>query len=377
MSELIPIMIFSVAMAYLSHCSSEYYTLENKYGRKDWVFFTLMAVGMILFAGLRTSYNDTGTYLGGYQHISPDVGVFEDINWTKIGGNPGFWVTNRILVKLGAAPQTFLMFYSTVTVGIYLWFVRKYSCNLPLSIFMLFTFAGFVFTLAAIKQCMAIALCLIATDRAINKKYLSFLLFVLLASLYHPYALMYLAVPFLTFRPWSYKTAFMIGAFGLAGVLLQSMLGGILNVTDMLGEGYDASSFQGEGVNPFRLMAVSVPVVLSFLTRDSIAREGDKKQYIILNLTMLNAEIMFVALFGTANYFARLANYFLPFQAITIPWLFTHFDQKSKRFLTGAAVVCYFLFAAYEHTLSLGGGFDAQFSSMSLWEYLEILFQGG
>lgn len=376
MSELIPIMIFSVVMAYLSHCSSEYYTIENKYGRKDWFFFTIMAVGMILFAGLRTGYNDTGTYLHGYKQIDPNLGVFEDINWTKLGENPGFWVTNRILVKLGAAPQTFLMFYSIVTVGIYLWFIRKYSCNLPLSIFMLVTFAGYTFTLAAIKQCMAIALCLIATDRAINKKYLSFLLFVLLASLYHPYALMYLAVPFLTFRPWSYKTALMIGAFGLAGVLLQSLLGGLLNVTDMLGEGYDASSFQGEGVNPFRLMAVSVPVILSFLARDSIAREGDKKQYIILNLTMLNAEIMFVALFGTANYFARLANYFLPFQAITIPWLFTHFNQKSKRFLTGTAVVCYFLFAAYEHTLSLGGQFDPQYDSISVWKYLEILFQG-
>lgn len=376
MSELIPIMIFSVVMAYLSHCSSEYYTIENKYGRKDRVFFTIMAVGMILFAGLRTGYNDTGTYLHGYKQIDPNLGVFEDINWTKIGENPGFWVTNRILVKLGAAPQTFLMFYSIVTVGIYLWFIRKYSCNLPLSIFMLLTFAGYVFTLAAIKQCIAIALCLIATDRAIRKKYISFFVFVLLASLYHPYALMYLAVPFLTFRPWSYKTALMIGAFGLAGVLLQSLLGGLLNVTDMLGEGYDASSFQGEGVNPFRLAAVSVPVILSFLARESIAREGNKKQYIILNLTMLNAEIMFVALFGTANYFARLANYFLPFQAITIPWLFTHFNPKSKRFLTITAVVCYLLYSMYDNLLSLGGQFNPQYNSISIWEYLEILFQG-
>lgn len=375
MSKLIPIMIFSVAMAYLSHCSSEYYTIENKYGRKDWVFFTIMAVGMILFAGLRTGYNDTGTYLHGYKQIDPTLGVFEDINWTKIGENPGFWVTNRILVKLGAAPQTFLMVYAIATVGIYLWFVRKYSCNLPLSIFMLITFAGYTFTLAAIKQCMAMALCMIATDRAIRKKYISFLVLVLLASLYHPYALMYLVVPLLTFRPWSYKTAILLGAFAVLGVSMQSLLGGLLNITDMMGEGYDAASFQGEGVNPFRLMAVSVPVILSFLARDSIAREGDKKQYVILNLTMLNAEIMFVALFGTANYFARLANYFLPFQALSIPWLFTHFNQKSKQFLTIAAVACYLLFFVYNFAIQ--ENFDSIFYNISLWEYLEILFQGG
>lgn len=374
MSELIPIIVFSVVMAYLSHCSSEYYTIENKYGRKDWVFFTIMAVGMILFVGLRTGYNDTGTYLGGYKSIDPNVDILEDIHWTKLGENPGFWVTNRILVKLGAAPQTFLMFYSIVTLGIYLWFIRKYSCNLPLSIFMLVTFAGYTFTLAAIKQCMAIALCLIATDRVINKKYISFLLFVLLASLYHPYALMYLVAPFLIFRPWSYKTALMIGAFGLAGVLLQSLLGGLLNVTDMLGEGYDASSFQGEGVNPFRLMAVSVPVILSFLARESIEKEKDRGQYLILNLSMLNAEIMFVGLFGTANYFARLANYFLPFQAISIPWLAGHFDLRSKRLITILAIVGYAFFFVY--SFAIVEKFDLAYTSISFGEYLEILFQG-
>ena len=374
MSKLIPITIFSIVMAYLSHRSSEYYTIENKYGRKDWVFFTIMTVGMILFVGLRTNYNDTSTYLNAYKGIKLDVGILDGIKWTEIGGNPGFVVTNRILVRLGAAPQTFLMVYAAATVGIYLWFVRKYTCNLPLSIFMLITFAGYTFALAAIKQCMAMALCMIATDRAINKKYLTFAALVLVASLFHPYALMYLAVPFLFFRPWSYKTALMIGAFAVIGFSLQGLLGGVLNITDMMGEEYDAASFQGEGVNPFRLAAVSVPVILSFLARESIEKEKDRGQYLILNLSMLNAEIMFVGLFGTANYFARLANYFLPFQAITMPWLFTHFDSRSKRFITIAAVVCYAFFFVY--SFSITEQFDLGYYSISFGEYLELLFQG-
>lgn len=374
MTKLLPITLFSIIMAILSHYCCTYDTMNERYIRKERVFFSIMAVAMILFVGLRTSYNDTGTYLYAYKAIKPDVGILEGIEWTEIGGNPGFVVTNRILVRLGAAPQTFLMVYATATVGIYLWFVRKYTCNLPLSIFMLITFAGYTFTLAAIKQCMATALCLVATDRVINKKYLSFVIFVLLASLYHPYALMYLAVPFLTFRPWSYKTVILLGVFAVVGVSLQGLLGGILSITDMMGEEYDAASFQGEGVNPFRLMAVSVPVILSFLARDSIAREDDKKSYLILNLTMLNAEIMFVALFGTANYFARLANYFLPFQAITIPWLFTHFDSRSKRFITIAAVVCYSFFFVY--SFSIVETFDRGYFSISFWDYLEMLLQG-
>lgn len=374
MSKLIPITIFSIVMAALSHSSSEYDMIKNRYGRKDRTFFLIMAVGMILFVGLRTGYNDTGTYLYGYEQISPDVEILEGIEWAKIGDNPGFWVTNRVLVRLGAASQTFLMVYAIMTIGIYLWFIRKYTCNLPLSIFMLITFAGYTFTLAAIKQCMAMALCLVATDRALNKKYLSFTLFVLLGVMYHPYALMYLAVPFLIFQPWSFKTVLMLAAFGVLGISLQSLLGGLLNITDMMGEGYNAASFQGEGVNPFRLLAVSVPVILSFLTRYSIEQEKNREQYLILNLSMLNAEIMFVGLFGTANYFARLANYFLPFQALSVPWLFTHVNARSRRFITILAVVCYSFFFIY--SFAILEKFDWAYSSISFMNYLKTLFPG-
>ena len=42
---------------------------------------------------------------------------------------------------------------------------------------------------------------------------------------------------------------------------------------------------------------------------------------------------MFIALFGTANYFARLANYFLIFQTLALPWMLSYFDYKSKKTL--------------------------------------------
>lgn len=374
MSKLIPITVFSIIMAIVSHYHSKYDIMNDRYIRKERFFFMIMAAAMILFVGLRTSYNDTNAYLSSYEAMNPDAGILEGIVWMEIGGNPGFVVTNRILVHLGVDSQTFLLVYATATVGIYLWFIRKYTCNLPLSIFILITFAGYTFSLAAIKQCIAMALCLIATDRAINKKYRSFVVFVLIASLYHPYALMYLVVPFLSFQPWGFRTVLMLGVFAVLGISLQSLLGGVLNITDMLGEEYDAASFQGEGVNPFRLIAVSVPVLLSFLTRNSIAREGDEKQYVVLNLTMLNAEIMFVGLFGTANYFARLANYFLPFQALSIPWLFTHFNSRSRRFITISAVVCYSFFFIY--SFSMVEKFDWGYYSISFWDYLKMLRQG-
>ena len=119
-------------------------------------------------------------------------------------------------------------------------------------------------------------------------------------------------------------------------------------------------------------MVVWAPVILSFLARSLIRESDDRSDNLIMNLSMLNAEIMFVALFGTANYFARLANYFLIFQTITLPWLFRFFTTESKRLLTIVTVVCYLLYFLYANIINQP--FDIQFNQISVWEYINSIF---
>jgi len=372
MKELIPITIFAMVMVVLSHKYSGYDPIECSYYRKERLCYFVMSVGLILFAGLRRGYNDTNTYLDGYQWLSQNKDWFQQIDWLKIGENPGFIFVQGVMNELGVSSQSFLMLFSAFTVGVNLWFFRKYSCNLWLSVLLFITFAGYIFTLAAIKQCTAMAFCLIATDRAIKRKYIRFVIYVLVGCLFHPYALMYLAVPFLFFRPWSKYTWIMLVVFGAIGFGMESLLGTLLNVTDMLGENYDASSFIGEGVNPIRLLVTAVPAVLALMTASQIAEDEDKAQYVIVNLTMLNAEIMFVALFGTANYFARLANYFIPFQAVSIPWLLKHYDHEGRRTMTMLATMGYVLF--YIYSQAVHENFDANYWRITLGAYLKSLF---
>jgi hypothetical protein len=90
---------------------------------------------------------------------------------------------------------------------------------------------------------------------------------------------------------------------------------------------------------------------------------------------MINGLIMFVGMFGTANYFARLANYFLPGQIITIPWLLKRFPRKERNWLTTACIVGYMGFFYYEYGLLRS--FDATYSQMSIWQYLASVFGGG
>ena len=378
MTQLIPVTVFSLLFAAISHYMSGYDQISGTYQRKERLFYILTIVTLTLFSGLRLSYNDTSAYRHIYATIVKTMPqnntLFGGIEWLKIGENPGFIFIMRVLAKLGFSVQSFMMIFAAFTVGVNIWFFRKYSCHFFISVLLFVTFAGYTFSLAAVKQCAAMAICLIATDRVIRKKYVRFLLLVLIACTVHPYALMYLVVPFLFFRPWSQFTILLLILFGIIGVSMQSLVGSLLSVTAMLGENYDANAFTGEGVNPIRLLVTAVPAGLSLLNAETIRRNEERDQYAMVNLTMLNAEIMFVALFGTANFFARLANYFIPFQAVSLPWLFKQFEFGSKRTITVLASSAYLLFFIY--SFAINENFDMNYSNMSLLEYIRSLLGG-
>lgn len=378
MTELLPIVIVALILAALAEWNSVYKIGrdgEKIYIKKDKLFITIMAIVLIMFVGLRTNYNDTGAYRHAYESIQPGFSAFEKLNWA-LGANPGFNVTNILLKSSGVSTQSFVMFYAAVTLGIYIWFLRKYTRNIWLTLFLFFTMGGYTFTMAAVKQCVAVAFCLIAVDRSIQKKYGAFGFWIILAATFHPYSLMYLITPFLNFGPWTKKTFLLLGLFATIGIGLESLLGTLLNVTTMLGEGYDMESFSGEGVNIFRLLVVWVPVLLSYITRTAWRENDDEESSVIINLTMLNAEIMFIALFGTANYFARLANYFLLFQTLALPRMFKGFTVYSKKLLLIGAIGGYTMYFYYAEAIA-HGGFDWNYKAITLVEYIKMLIVSG
>ena len=375
MLKILPIVLCSLFLAFLSNNQSKY-TLDDNgrkvYYKKEKLFYFIMAASLAIFVGLRTRGNDTYAYRQMYEGIDAGAGSIGNIDWLNFSAAPGLQFLSILLKKLGASTQDYFMLTALITNGIYLWFIRKYSYDIPFSVFLFVATGMFTFTMAAIKQCVAMAICLVAIDRAVQKKYIFFVLWVLLAALYHPYALMYLVVPFLLFRPWSVNTVIMLAAFAVAGMVLDQLIGTIVDVTDLLGESFDAASFTGEGVNPFRVAVVAVPVLIAFVTRRVIAQIPDRVQYLMVNLAMLNAEIMFVGLFGTANYFARLANYFLLFQAMSMPWLLTHFEVRSRRLMTWGALAGYGAFYLFSYAIM--DNFDYHYASVSVWDYLRSLF---
>lgn len=367
MRDLVIVMLIAIGLAW---CADHVAVRPLQPGRRHRLIFCTLLIVILLagFAGLRTRCNDTGAYRHSYELISKSF--LEDSD-RSIGANPLFnWVNYQLKMR-GVSTQNFLMFWAFLTVACYVVFAHKLSANYPLTVFLLFTTGCYTFAFAGIKQAAAVGIAVISVLFALRKKWIPYVLGVLIATLIHPYSLMYLLVPLLEFRPWTKNTYWMLALFLAAGFLLRPLVGTVVSITTMLGEEYTVSSFTGEGVNIFRVLVCNVPLVLSYLYRDKLFADSSKAENLVMNLTMLNGAIMFVGLFGTANYFGRLANYFLIFQSLSLPWMLKKIGGRDRKLLTLLMVAGYAAYFYYANAINQP--FDQDFARLTVAEYFAQL----
>ena len=170
MTKILPVVIFAMLMAIMSDNRSKYELDEygiKRYISKEKFLYFVMAVMMAAFVGLRTRGNDTGTYRLGFENTRIGWSALASINWQQISGAPGLAFVRIVIKTLGGTCQDYFMITGSFVTCTYLWFIKKHTCNIKLSVFMFITMGGYTFAMAAIKQTMAVAFLMIATDNAI------------------------------------------------------------------------------------------------------------------------------------------------------------------------------------------------------------------
>ncbi|MBE6927925.1 MAG: EpsG family protein [Ruminococcaceae bacterium] len=347
---------------------------HKKKASKDRVFFTILVGYMVIFAGLRTSYNDTDSYISTFMKTEPITNVFNGLNW-DLGTNPGFKIFTSLIRTFTDNPNIYLMICSLIVIPLIVGFVHRYTKNFTLSMFLFFTMGYFLFCLAAIKQTMATALAVLAIQKLLDGKKLRYLLCLLLGTLIHPYCLMYLIAPILMKQiPWHKGTWFMLFLVAIVAYSFNFLVQTILDVTDIMGEGYNKETFVGEGINTFRVMVYFVPVVISFLWRKTLFEHTKRHENLFMNCTIVCALIMFVGMFGNANMFARLAMYFEPPIYVALPWMIYKLKGKVEGlFISIMAYIAYPAYFYYQTVMAKP--FDLIYHSMSLGEFFNSLFQ--
>lgn len=326
------------------------------------------SVALILIAvfvcGLRIRYNDTGTYIQGFLS-SPRIDGIK-LSELTLGDCPGFLYLQAAVRSITDNAHLFIMLCAALSVAPVLIFLKRYSNNFFLSMFLYITAGQFLFSLAAIKQAIAIAIAIWAIPLYHKKKYLAAVLLLLLAALFHPYVLLYLALPLLTGKPWGINTLFIVLVIGGVAVFFQPSMQVMLGFAESLGDDFSDESVTGTGVNVFRVLVYAMTPLLSLIFLDRVREREDRYQHTFINIAILCFGIMFLALFGTANLIARVALYLSFSLALSLPYIFGRLEKKSGMALSGIAMILYLGYYLYANR-------DIIYEQITLAEFFEKL----
>jgi hypothetical protein len=187
--------------------------------------------------------NDTIEYVNLYRTIQ----LTNDISSLTWRYEIGFLYLNKLLGLFFADPQSILIAISIFTMFGYARFVYKYSKITWLSVYLFFTFRFFDMTMVVMRLSIAIVLILFAYDFLRERKLFKFLLVVMLASLFHRSALIFLISWPITKYKFNYKTILLAISSGLVLYIgFEYILNAIFKVLPMYEYYIDSAYLNGE-----------------------------------------------------------------------------------------------------------------------------------
>lgn len=326
---------------HISVMSNEYSSVQVA-RRKNIVvkfeYFILLLV-LILFSGLRTTYNDTQTYMRAFTLVDASK-----INFSLLFESYGGFELFQIILKkfISEDPQILIFVSSIITNTIYLWFFSKHSKHFGITILSYFILVPYVFSMAGIKQILAMSFCLFAIDNLLKGENVKFTLWILFAMTFHPYIICMFLLPVLSKSILNRKMYIYITII----IIAISNLDFLLNFVGIIGKEYDSTEFVNNTINPMRVVIELIPIVFIFNYRTRLRNENEKLLNLGINMVFLSFIFICVGLFFNPIYFGRISTYFSTINAITIPNMLCVIWRNLSSLKTNV-LIYYAVFIAY------------------------------
>lgn len=317
---------------------------RSKIRHVDATLFYLLSAILILFVGLRTAHNDTEVYKIGFERLDTGVDAFRNIDWT-LAENPGFKTFSIGLKTFVSTDDRVMIFLSSLmTVMLFLLFYRKWTRNFGLTIYLFIASGMLLFTMAALKQVLAMSIGLLGITCFLKNKRKWFVVCVAIATTIHVYIVFYLLANLLSDRLWSKKVMLTIAGAVIAGIFVDAFSSLANSVTQIVGADYEKhGELSGRGVNILRFLVYTVTPVLTWKYRGRVNKSRNRALILFSNFTLIGWCFMFIALFGNANMYARMAMYFDPFMHLTLTAMLVQATPNSNRIITISMCIMGFL----------------------------------
>lgn len=371
MKTILLILLIIVFFSYMSQRSSLNYQNWNPNidGRKK---IDIYLIGLIIFmslmAGLRLSYNDTEAYIIGFQNSETIKAFLSNPENLTLTSNTLFYGIQSLVHTFTNNVNTFFLLCGFFQNILIVRFIKRHSrIDCFVYSMLLYVCLGmFMFSLAAQKQILAMAILTLALERLFNKKYISYYLIVIIAGLVHTYAFMFLFLPLFGKEIWNVRTYLLVLATALIMYTFQNSIETLLEIADQIGKGIDEASVFGSGMNIFRVLVYGVVPVTSFLFKKRLSNLLNNEEKIFIQMTILSFMFMLLGSVNGANMFGRSGYYFSFGYICVLPIIIKQlFNEQSTKIVLLIACVSFILFFCYD-----AHNFDNSYRHKSLIQYI-------
>ena len=311
---------------------------ENK--SKKNIYLTICGLCIIFVMGLRdrlSGTQDTNSYCEIFDRVKLNgVSLIDYISnmkfengilFSEVGFSIYIWTLSRIF----SDAQWLLIITAIIMTVCTLKFISKHSEDLTLSLVMFLCLGLFTFNMNGLRQCLAMSICLIAYGFMKEKKFLPFILTVLIAISFHKSALIFAFVyPLAFMKPkWNYILFFMI-----ALTLFISFADDISFLYDSLtGENYSGGdSFDSGGYITIAIYLIIITVSLLF------NKKWDVNTLLPLFLTVVGMSL-YVMRYTSVQIYERISYYFYFYTILLLPSVISKFETKSKAVINAVVLI--------------------------------------
>lgn len=204
------------------------------------ILFRVGVIILVFYCGLR--YPFAFSDLEGYEEYFK----YEQFYLTDLDTvNLGYKYLNRVVYWVSTSFQVLCFVIGAIIIGCHVFFIRKYSTNIVLSLF-LFVLIPYFFSFCALRQYLAIGFSLFAFHYCIKRNIYYYSLFSIIAFLFHTSSLVFMPVYFIYSIPISKKSkiCFFLGAIICMfcfHFLANIFVGSLAYYSDYLQTGEDSS----------------------------------------------------------------------------------------------------------------------------------------
>lgn len=280
-----------------------------------YLFLTTIQLGLLCgFRSTKMAY-DTAAYEmifelapGSWNHI------FDKSSYVEVG----FRMLCSIIKIAGGDYQTLLIVAALFTMGSCCIFIYRHSKDVLFSVFIILCFPFFYSAFDIIRHFLATAFLLLGYKYAVEQKPIKYLFFIVLGSLFHSIAWLFVPLYFLKNLKWNWLTAVLSSIITLALYIYIVPIS--IWISDMLEKGDGVSSgWIGEYGGGVKTAIMYGIIFLIAVFAYFQFKEKNKEDDLAVNYTLLM--LIFSILFINARMFTRLIMTMVPFLAIAIPQL--------------------------------------------------------